>query len=486
MQNTMQLTAKQPAGAWVLFFVQIFSTITFAVLFSSLTLYATAKLGMGKHATTILVGSFIALNYGLHLLGGYVGGRFFSYRVLFMIGMVLQVIACIFFAAAKIELFYWACAFFLTGAGLNVTCINCLLTELYEPSDMRREKAFLWNYAGMNLGFFVGYLIAGSLQEVGNYSLLFTLSGSANALSFLIVAFNFKVLKDKDTFLSKLTSNAQKIRQAFLGVVLMIALFFGLHVLMQHDAFSNILVRVVGVAMLFVIFGLSFKESIEARKKMWCFILLALFSTLFWGLYFILPNGLTFFLNNNVDRSAFHYILPPQWFLNINPFIIVLIGPLLGIWFQHLRQKGYQITVPFQFMVALFLMAAGFLVLPLGIKFASPEGYTPMIWIIVSYTLQTFGELFISPIGYAMIGILAPARLQGLMMGTWMLMIGVGGALSGVFSSMMVGSDVTANVPLLTNPQFFHSFFILGIFMFIGAVISLMMYPYLNRLIRAV
>ena len=47
-------------------------------------------------------------------------------------------------------------ALFLTGSGLNVTCINMMLTQRFAPEDPRREGAFLWNYAGMNVGFFVG------------------------------------------------------------------------------------------------------------------------------------------------------------------------------------------------------------------------------------------------------------------------------------------------------------------------------------------
>ena len=35
------------------------------------------------------------------------------------------------------------------------TCINMMLTERFAPSDLG-ESAFLWNYAGMNIGFLSG------------------------------------------------------------------------------------------------------------------------------------------------------------------------------------------------------------------------------------------------------------------------------------------------------------------------------------------
>ena len=60
---------------------------------------------------------------------------------------------------------YWGLALFLTGSGLNVTCINMMLTQRFAPADLRRETAFLWNYAGMNIGFFVGFSAAGHYQS---------------------------------------------------------------------------------------------------------------------------------------------------------------------------------------------------------------------------------------------------------------------------------------------------------------------------------
>src|SRR5438132_1433587 len=83
-----------PTGAGALFLIQIFATLGFSVLYSTLILYATKGLHMNDTLATSITGSFVALNYFLHLLGGYVGGRYLSYRSLFSVGMLLQVIGC--------------------------------------------------------------------------------------------------------------------------------------------------------------------------------------------------------------------------------------------------------------------------------------------------------------------------------------------------------------------------------------------------------
>ena len=89
-----------------------------------------------------IMGVFVAFSYGLHMLGGYIGGRLISYRVLFLVGMVLQVSACVFLSSPSIEHLYIALALFLTGCGLNVPCINMMLTQQFEGDDKERETAF--------------------------------------------------------------------------------------------------------------------------------------------------------------------------------------------------------------------------------------------------------------------------------------------------------------------------------------------------------
>ena len=83
-----------PEGAGVLFFIQIFATLGFAVLYSTLVLYSTKHLNFPVKEATAIMGVFGAFNYGLHLFGGYLGGRFLSNRNLFVGGMVLQVLGC--------------------------------------------------------------------------------------------------------------------------------------------------------------------------------------------------------------------------------------------------------------------------------------------------------------------------------------------------------------------------------------------------------
>ena len=111
---------KIPEGSAALFFIQMFSTLGFAVLQVSLVLYATKKLHFSDDLALSLMSLFGAFNYGLHLFGGYLGGRFLSNRNLFVGGMALQVLGCGLIATGSAAMLYWGLALFLTGSGLNV------------------------------------------------------------------------------------------------------------------------------------------------------------------------------------------------------------------------------------------------------------------------------------------------------------------------------------------------------------------------------
>src|SRR2546423_7491378 len=114
--------AKAPEGTAALFFIQIFATLGFAVLYSTLVLYATKHLHLGVKAATTLMGVFGAFNYGLHLFGGYLGGPFLSNPKQFVGGMALPVVGSGRIADGTLALFYVGPALFLTVSGVDVTC----------------------------------------------------------------------------------------------------------------------------------------------------------------------------------------------------------------------------------------------------------------------------------------------------------------------------------------------------------------------------
>jgi POT family proton-dependent oligopeptide transporter len=474
--------AHVPEGTAALFFIQIFATLGFAVLYSTLVLYATRHLHFPAKEASAIMGVFGAFNYGLHLFGGYLGGRFLSNRNLFVGGMVLQVVGCGSIALGSLAAMYWGLALFLTGSGLNVTCINMMLTQRFTPEDERRESAFLWNYAGMNIGFFIGFSVAGHYQETEAYSPLFVFATVGNFLAIVLALFNWKVLADQKTPLLEATGAQFRARFA-IGIAILLGVPLIVWFMLQHTGPTGLVLKAVSGAVGAALVYLTMKHpDASERKRMWAYLILTLGSLVFWSLYQMAPNGLQLFAVNNVRLRVWGIEVAPQWVQNINTVVIVLGGPLLAGLFSRLRGRGWKLDIPQQFAASLILMAFGFLALPVGIAFADASGRSPFFWLFASYVLQSIGELLISPIGYAMIGKLAPSKYQGIMMGSWMLVTGLASLFAGDFSGMV--PEPTGTTAIVTNPEYSKLFSRLGWGSFIAGVALVALIPILRKLIQ--
>lgn len=483
LSSKKELGYSMPQGTVALFFIQIVSTLSFSVLYSTLVLYMKGKLGLPVTTANSIMGVFIAFNFALHLVGGFWGGRLLSNRSLFCVGMVAQVIGCILLSIGDLTFLYYGLAAFLTGSGLNVTCLNCMLTQRFTPEDTRRETAFLWNYAGMNIGFFIGFSLSGIFQLTQNYQRLFLLSSLGNLIALIICLYCWQQLTDRETIYSRKDKSSQK-KATFWGVGLICLLPVLLSQMLQYAEWANKLVLVTGLAMLFLITFIAHQQPTKvAKDKIIAFAVLMIFGTIFWMLYQIGPMGLTVFIDNNVLREYSDWIIPPQWFQNINTVAIVVGGPFLSYLFYRMRKNGIEINIPSQFAMALLFIGIAFVILPIGIAYANSEGMVNPGWIVASYVLQSIGELLISPIGYAMIGYLAPTSLQGVMMGMWMLNTGVGATLSSYSSNLMITGQ-TSSSPLLTNSSYSHVFFMLGLFAMGSSFALFVLVPKLKSLIK--
>ena len=482
MTSRKRLFSAAPEGTAVLFFIQIFATLGFAVLYSTLVLYATKHLHLSVKVATTLMGVFGAFNYGLHLFGGYLGGRFLSNRNLFVGGMAAQVIGCACIATGTLAMFYVGLAFFLTGSGLNVTCINMMLTQRFTPEDPRREGAFLWNYAGMNVGFFVGFTAAGYFQATESYSSLFIFATLGN---FVRHRPRLVQLEDADRPQhaaargdAKAVPAAPARRHRHSHRPRPRRLVHAPAARRHRDDHSRAICAAVALTLIYL--TVRHRDRRE-RRNMTAYLILTLGSLAFWSLYQMAPSGLMLFAVHNVDLMIGSVEIQPQWIQNINTVCIVLGGPLLAAFFTRLRARGWRIDIPKQFATSLLLMALGFLILPLGIKLAGVDGKSAFVWLFLSYVLQSIGELLISPIGYAMIGKLAPKQYQGIMMGSWMLVTGLASLFAGDFSGMIPEPHGTTAVA--TNPEYVKLFGALGAGSLVVGIVLVVLIPFLRKLI---
>ena len=156
-QSKKKAKDKMPAVVYLICFLQIFSTVSYAVLYSTLTLYMKQQLGFSSAKADLIAGVFFACNFALHLLSGAMGGRLLSFRGCLTGSLIFQLFGGLFLSQHGLNNFYVGLTCLLVGSGTMLTSINMLVGQNFKEGDTRREKAFFLSYSGMNVGFLVGF-----------------------------------------------------------------------------------------------------------------------------------------------------------------------------------------------------------------------------------------------------------------------------------------------------------------------------------------
>jgi POT family proton-dependent oligopeptide transporter len=165
------------------------------------------------------------------------------------------------------------------------------------------------------------------------------------------------------------------------------------------------------------------KKRLDAgeRRAVLALIATCALVTLFWAAYDQQSNTLLLWAEDFTDRSVdlgfWRGEIPSPWFLAINPLMIFLLTPLIvRLW----AGQGRRGTEPFP----ISKMAFGCLCVALAnLVMASAAGVATgkasALWLVGYFALATTGELFLAPVGLALISKLAPAPMASLMMGVW-------------------------------------------------------------------
>ena len=141
--------------------------------------------------------------------------------------------------------------------------------------------------------------------------------------------------------------------------------------------------------------------------------------------------------------------IAPEVFQSFNPLFIVSLTFAVMAVFAWLNRKNMEPSTPKKIGIGMVIATFGFLIMVIGsIKLVSPVDlqvvdaagdimYKPVpdssrvlpYWLMSSYLVLTFAELFLSPMGLSFVSKVAPVRFQGVMQGGWLLATATGNKL---------------------------------------------------------
>jgi len=468
------LNQKQPKGFAIFFLTEMWERYGFYILQSLLVFYALEKIHLSDSATYAMVGSFTALAYVNSIFGGIIADRYIGYEKAIMTGALLLCMGYLLLTIATgTNLFICGLAIVTVGTGMLKPNISSMLSMLYKDHPEKKDVGYTLFYVGIYFGAIGGSFLGGFIKI---YLGWFAVFGSA-AIGLAIALITFFIGKHKYKLIDPRSTphNKQGLVKAALAILaLVITAFFGI----QNQFLSDLLFVVIGVSsIIFLIYITNIHQGIE-RKKLIAFGLLTIFSGLYWAVYFQ-----QFFSVSLATARVTQLSLPASSLTAFESLGVIIFGPLVNGLFIWLQKRNKNLSIPAKFSLSFICNSASFLILILCLQFAiSHNALLPQIFIISSYLIIALGELFLAPVGLAMVSTLVPHKFHGAMMGIFLMSIGLGGKLAGLLAQSSV-TAANASIQVLEK-TYLHSFTIYFIFSLIVFVLCLIMIKPINKLIQ--
>lgn len=429
-----------PQGLYVLFFAEMWERFSYYGMRALLIFYLTKHWLFADDKANLIYGAYTSLVYITPVLGGYLADRWLGQRKAVLFGAVL--LTCGHFlmafegtggqADATINIFWGALAFIIVGSGFLKANISVIVGQLYPLTDVRRDGAYTIFYIGINLGAFIGTLVAGYLGETYGWRYGFGAAGVGMLLGLIVFVWGKPRLLGKGEAPAPLAKSTEWL---LYGVGL--ASIAVIWALVQYQGVIQNLLIVSGVAMLLYVLYESFKLEPHARDRMFAILFLIALNPVFWGLFEQAGGSLNLYTDRFVDRAG----VPASLFQSINPFYIMALGPVFAWLWVFLGRRGLEPSAPAKFGLALLQVGLSFLVFVWGARAVGPEVMTPVLFVFLIYLLQTTGELCLSPVGLSAMNRLAPKFLASLIMGAWFYMTAVGNFVAGKIGEATGGHD---------------------------------------------
>lgn len=388
---------SQPRGLWLICATEMFERFSYYAMRALLILYFVYALKIDRPNAANLYGTFTSLVYLSGIIGGYVADRYIGQKQSIIWGAVMIIIGQFMLGYENIGMIYTALGFLIMGNGFFKISITTLVGTLYEKQDPRRDGGFTIFYMAVNLGAFLAGIIGGGIGERFGWKYGFWLAGFAMIIGLMIFLWGkekyFAGKGNKPVKSKSLTKENKKV-----------------------------------------------PLTKEEKKKVAVIFILAFFVIFFWTAFEQSGAALNLFAYEHTNRIVnifgWSWEVPATWFQSLNPVFVVLFAPLFSKLWIDLARKSKEPSTPAKFVIALWLLAIGYLILLLAAMQMGPGIKVSMFFLIFAYASFTMGELCLSPVGLSLVTKLAPLQFVGILMAVWKTANAASNKLAGYYSSL--------------------------------------------------
>jgi len=352
-----------------------------------LILYMVKALGFTDQHAGAVYGNYVGSVWLAAIFGGIIADRWLGHYRSVLIGGAVIALGHFTLALHALPFFYAGLSLIVVGTGLLKPNVSTLVGSLYDQGDERRDAGFSIFYMGINLGAFLGPIIAGKLAEGVDWHIGFACAGVGMTLGLVQYVLGRRRLQPG---IERLAARPRPMATTTVSA----------------DAFTA-----------------------DDWKRIAAVFVFFAFASLFWGAYEQAGSTLNLFADRYVHLELLGVKLYASWFVSIQAAFVILLSPIFAWLWVKLGPR--QPSTPAKYALALLFVGLAFvLLLPAGAIAQTGVKISPL-WLVGCYFIEELGELCLSPVGLSVVTKLAPTRIVGLMLGVFFLSNAAGNKLAG-------------------------------------------------------
>ena len=449
-----------PKGLYVLFATEMWERFNYYGMRAILVLFMTKALMFDKIFASNIYGSYTGLVYLTPLVGGYIADRYWGNKRSIILGGLIMAVGefVLFFCGSMYKsnpeiaalLFFAGLGLMIAGNGFFKPNISAMVGQLYAENDKRKDSAYTIFYMGINTGGAIGPFVCGFFGDTGNpddFKWAFLAAGIGMLLSVVVMHFfHNKYVVDHNNEVLGLTPKdapafTRKPLYVFLGLLVFSFISIGL-IYVEANVFSYLFYLLLGSITLIALLIFTDKTlSGLEKKKVSVIFVVSFFVIFFWSAFEQAGASLTFFAEEQTNRTLGSYVIPSSFFQSLNSTFVVAFAPIFAwLW---LKLGTFEPGSPAKMALGLFLLALGYLWIAFGVHNVASGVKVSMIWLTGMYALHTCGELCLSPIGLSLVNKLAPIKFASLLMAVWFTANAFANKFAGVLSGLYPDGKTT-------------------------------------------
>jgi POT family proton-dependent oligopeptide transporter len=447
-----------PRALATLFFTEMWERFTFYGMRALLVLFlvdavSTGGYGFDDKTATAIYGLYTAAVFMAALPGGWIADRLIGAQRAVLAGGALMTVGNLMLAwPGPPPLFFAGLAVIILGVGLLKPNISTLVADLYPEGGGRRDAGFTIFYMGINLGAFIGPLIAGWLAQQYGWRIGFLAAAVGIPLGLLQFWLSRGLLRGAGSAPHRQDGGAG-IARDWRILAAAVAALCGLAALLVSGVIevnpaplakgaAYVLVGMAAAYFIYLFAGAGL-EPVERRRIV---VVLVMFvaCALFWSGFEQAGSSMNLFARRHTDRLVGDFEIPAGWFQSVQPAFVIIFAPVFSALWIALARRNLNPAAPLKFAFGLLLMGLGFLFMVKAASIVAGGSQSPAYYLVLTYLLHTFGELCLSPVGLSTVTKLAPARFVGQMMGVWFLASSLGKLTAGLIAGSFDPDDLAA------------------------------------------